>query len=305
MTEICGKTEHERALARSGVLYGVAAYVSWGLAPIYFKVVAHVSPLEILCHRVLWSMLFLLMLVLGTGRVREAVKSFSCKRTVLILLVTTTLIASNWFVFIWCVTNNQVLQASLAYFICPLVTVALGRVFLKEKLRFWQTISVLLAIVGVLCLVVMNGELPWIALVLALTFSFYGLLRKVTRVEAMVGLTAETCLLFPIALGCIVYWYNQGISGFGLVSVRQDLLLAAAGPVTALPLLWFSYAARRVRLSTLGFLQYLAPTGQFLMALYYGESFTLRQGISFGFIWAALAVYSWDALNKSKRSSGN
>ncbi len=302
---MCDNAEQERKLARSGVLYGVAAYVAWGVAPVYFKAVAHVSPLEILCHRILWSTLFLLMLVLVTGRVREAIKSFACKKTILILLVTTTLIAANWFIFIWCVTNNQVLQASLAYFICPLVTVALGCVFLKERLRFWQSISVILAIAGVLCLVVINGELPWIALVLAFTFSFYGLLRKVTRVEAMVGLTAETCLLFPLALGCVIYWYNQGISSFGLVSVKQDLLLAAAGPVTALPLLWFSYAARRVRLSTLGFLQYLAPTGQFLIALYYGESFTLVQGISFGFIWVALAIYSWDALKKSKRSSSS
>jgi chloramphenicol-sensitive protein RarD len=281
--------------ARLGVAYGVAAYVWWGLCPLYFKAVASVPALQVLSHRIVWSVLFLALLTLMQRRWGPVWAACHDRRTLLRLCASTLLIANNWGLFIWSVAHDQLLQASFGYFINPLVNVLLGFVFLRERLRRMQTIAVVLAAIGVAYLIVAYGQFPWIAIVLAFSFGFYGLLRKTTRADALVGLTVETALLTPVALGFLVAEGLRGVGAFGTISVRMDLLLASAGIITAVPLLWFAAAAKRLWYSTLGILQYLAPTGQFLLAvLAYGEPFTRAHLVSFSLIWAALIIYSAD-----------
>jgi len=288
--------------ARLGVAYGLAAYGAWGLVPIYFKQVVHVDPLEVLVHRVIWSVALLALMLLLTGRFRDAVRAIAHKKTMLLLAGTTVLIAINWYLFIWAVGQNLVLQASLGYFINPLVNVLLGFVFLRERLRPLQTASVALAAGAVAYLTLSGGEFPWIALTLAMSFGFYGLLRKVARVGATAGLAAETTALLPAAIGYAVYLHMTGASVFANVSRYDDALLIAAGAVTTIPLLWFANAAKRLRLATLGFLQYIAPTGHFLLAvLVYRETFDLTRGISFVCIWTALGLYSFDTVRAQRR----
>jgi len=276
-----------------GVAYGLAAYLFWGFVPVYFKAVAHVAALEVLAHRVVWSVVLLAILLRISGSWRSLAGAMGSRRTVLTLLGTTTLIATNWFVFIWTVAHNQVLQASLGYFINPLVNVLLGMVFLRERLRPWQTFSVLLATAGVGYQTWQLGTLPAVALLLAFTFGFYGLLRKTAPVEAVVGLTVETFLLVPLALVYLGYLWRDGALCFGHASWQTNVLLPLGGVVTAVPLLWFTHAARRLRMATLGFLQYLAPSLQFLLAVAaYDEPFTRTHMVSFACIWTALAIYS-------------
>jgi chloramphenicol-sensitive protein RarD len=298
----------ERRRARVGIVCGLAAYGMWGLFPIYFKAIAHIAPLEVLAHRVLWSVPLLLTLATVQGRVRAGLAALRNRRTLLTLVGTTLLIAGNWFVFIWSVSTGHVLQASLGYYINPLVNVLLGFVFLGERLRRLQTVSVVLAGVGVAYLTFSYRQVPGVALFLATSFGFYGLLRKTVKVDAVVGLTVETVLLSPLALGYAIYLQLQGSAAFGQDSWETTLLLLAAGVITAVPLLCFAAAARRLRLSTVGFLQYIAPTGQFVLAVtLFGETFTPRHLLSFAFIWAALALYSADTLilyNRLRRSAG-
>lgn len=270
----------------------MAAYLWWGLAPFYFKAVAHVPASEVLAHRVVWSLVLLAILMRWRGRWGAALATLRDRRTVLTLLGTTILIAANWFTFIWAIAHKQLLQASLGYFINPLVNVLLGFVFLHERLRSWQKVSVALAAIGVSYLTMDRSQLPAIALVLAGTFALYGLLRKVVRVDAMTGLTVETMLLAPLALGYMFFLEGKDIARFGS-NWTTSLLLPLGGVITAVPLLWFANAVRRLRLSTIGFLQYLAPSLQFLLAVAaFGETLTLAHLISFGCIWSALAIYS-------------
>ena len=286
-----------RRAARAGVGYGVAAYGWWGLVPVYFKAVAHVAPAEVLAHRIIWSVVLLAVLMRIYGRWRAAVAALRSRSTVITLLGTTTLIALNWFVFIWAVVHDRVLEASLGYFINPLVNVLLGFVFLRERLRRWQMLSVALAAVGVAYLTFNYGQVPIIALVLAGSFGLYGLLRKTAKVDALTGLTVETTLLAPLALAYlgVLAWGHE--CSFGTESWRTSGLLALGGVITAVPLLWFTNAARRLRLATLGFLQYLAPTGHFLLAVVaYGEPFSQVHLICFACIWTALVIYSIDTV---------
>lgn len=293
-------TDH--SLARSGLVCGLAAYLIWGLVPIYFKAVAHVPAAEVLAHRVVWSVALLWLLVAAQRRGRAAVNALRSRRTALALLVSTLLIAGNWFVFIWTVANDQVLQASLGYYISPLVTMLLGFVFLGERIRRLQTVSVVLAAAGVAYLTYDYGEVPLVALALACSFSIYALLRKTARIDALEGLTVETTLLVPLALAYVVYVKTQGTGAFTAVSWQTDALLLAAGVVTVIPLLLFTVSARRLRLTTLGFVQYIAPTSQFLLAIaLYGEDFTRTHLISFGCIWTALVLYVADAARMRNR----
>ncbi len=279
-----------------GVIYGIAAYGAWGLVPLYFKAVSSVPALEVLAHRIVWSVVLLAIFITGLRRWPAVVRCLREGRTLATLALTTILIAANWFVFIYAVATNRVLDASLGYFINPLVNVLLGFVFLRERLRRRQTLCVLLAIIGVS--IRAQDGLPWIALVLAFSFGFYGLLRKVARADAMVGLTVETTLLMPFAAAFLIYESVAGRAAFAAVSIRLDLLLVAAGIVTAVPLLWFANAAKRLRLTTLGFLQYLAPTGHFLIgAFVFGEPLAGTSLVSFAFIWVALGLYTWDSWN--------
>ena len=289
----------ERHRARVGVGYGLLAFGAWGVFPVYFKAVASVPTLQVLAHRIVWSLLLLVVLLVLKGRLRTVAGILRDRRTCITLLATTVLIATNWLIFIWSVANGHLLQASLGYFVNPLVSVLLGFVFLRERLTRWQLVSVGLATAG---MVARAGEgLPWIALVLALTFAFYGLLRKTAPVDATVGLTAETGLLLPFAVGFLIYADVSGTGQFGRVSWGMTVLLAAAGPVTALPLLWFTNSAKRLRLATLGFLQYLAPTGHFLLALAFGEHASTSDWISFACVWPALVIFSVDSTRRNRK----
>lgn len=295
------RSDQDRS-ARVGVVYGLAAYGAWGFVAIYFKAIAHVPAMEVLAHRVIWSVVLLLAMLRWRGRLRPAWSVIRDRTVLWTLLGTTILIAINWFTFIWAVANHRLLEAGLGYFTNPLVNVMLGFVFLRERLRPWQAVSVLLAAIGVGVRTHELGSLPVVAMVLAFSFGFYGLLRKTARVEALIGLTVETTLLAPFALAYLLYLAANDDILFGVHSWSTTILLALGGVVTSVPLLWFTNAARRLRLATLGFMQYLAPTFQCLLAVVaFGEPFERTQWITFGFIWTALAIYTADALRAVRR----
>jgi chloramphenicol-sensitive protein RarD len=288
--------------AAVGLAFGVAAFSFWGLVPVYFKAVGEAPPLEVLAHRVVWAMPILagLVLIQRQGQaLREALRN---RRIIATLLVTTALIGWNWFVFIWAMANDLVLQASLGYFINPLVNVALGVVFLREHLSRAAMVAVMLASVGVGYLAVLGGEVPWVALMLAVTFGLYGLLRKTVAVGAVIGLAIETALLTPVAVAYLA-WVQRGDQlRFGSGDLSLDVLLMLAGVVTTVPLLFFTQAARLLPLSTLGFLQYLAPTMHFALAvLAYGEPFHGHDLITFGCIWVALVIFTADRIRRTPR----
>lgn len=288
---------------RLGVILGVTAYVAWGVFPLYFKALAGVSPIEVLAHRIIWSSTLLLPLVILLRGSRDLAAAIRSRRTMLTLLATTVLIAGNWLVFVEAIVSRQTLQASLGYFINPLFSVLLGYVVLGERLRRLQQASVALAAVGVGYLSIHQGGAPLLAGFLAVTFGLYGLLRKMARADAMVGLTIETTLLLPFAAATLVYLLQTKQAAFASGSLRTDLLLLAAGVITATPLILFAAAARRLPLITLGLLQYFAPTGQFLLAVFvFGEPFRMPQLIAFAFIWAALGVFTYDAWLASRRA---
>jgi len=292
----------DRKEAVAGVWYGVAAYSWWGFVAIYFKAVAHVSAFEVLAHRVVWSVLLLGVLLRVRRRIGHVLEAFRRRDTFLVLLGTTGLIAINWFTFIWAVANDQVKEASLGYFMNPLVNVLLGFVVLHERLRSWQWVAVAFAGVGVAFRIVLVGTVPVVALVLAGSFGLYGLLRKTVRVDALVGLAVEVTLLWPFAVGYLVVLGWTGHLAFGHDTWQTSLLLSLGGVVTCVPLLWFTNAARRLRLSTLGFLQYIAPTMQLMLAVFvFGETFAPSHAVGYGLIWAGLAIYSIDSVIASRR----
>ncbi len=294
-------TAPERSF-RSGLAWGLAAYGSWGLFPIYFKAVAAVPALEVLAHRVVWSLVVLAAVLTVQRRWREVVAAVTEARTLAVLGVTALLIGGNWYVFIWAVMTGHMLQASLGYFINPLVNVFLGVVILGERMSRAGVAAVAMAALGVGWLTVLGGGVPWVSLVLAFSFAVYALLRKTARVKPVPGLAVETALLAPVALLFLAATASSGGLYFGTGSWRLDLLLVAAGLVTALPLLWFNTAAQLLPLSTLGFLQYLSPTGQFLLAvLAYGEPLTRERLVAFACIWSALAIFTVDQLRTRAR----
>lgn len=291
-----GSGEGEEHRGKSvGVLFGVSAYLWWGLVPIYFKAVASVPAWEVLAHRIVWSLFLLLGLLLVQQQWSAFRSIWRSGRTLATLCVTTVLIAANWLIFIWAVATNQVVDASLGYFINPLVNVALGMVFLGERIEKWKGVSVALALAGVAWLTFLHGKLPWLSLALAFTFGVYGLLRKTVPVGALPGLAMETGLLTPLAGLYLIVAGFQDQAVFGS-SWGMSVLLAMSGVVTAVPLLWFAGAARRLQLSTLGFLQYLSPTLQFLLAvMVFRESFQPAKAAGFVFIWAGLILYAVNA----------
>ncbi len=294
------KTEHgpipSHAEAGTGLIYGICAYLIWGFFPVFFKAIGAVPALQIVSHRIVWSAVLLLLLSCTRKRRMAVREALTDRRSLLILVTTALLIATNWLVFIIAVGHGQVLQSSLGYFITPFVSVLLGRIILKERLRRLQLISLLLAAAGVLSLTIRYGSFPWTALLLAVTFGSYGLLRKVVRTEALAGLTVETLLLAPLAGGYLLVVARQGQAAFPAAGMQTSLLLMAAGVVTAVPLLLFAAAARRLKMATVGFLQYITPTLHFLLAvLVYGEAFTSAHLVSFLLIWTGLICYSWDA----------
>jgi len=281
---------------RMGILAGLAAYFIWGIAPLYFKAVSEVPLWEVLAQRVFWSLVVCLVLLAILRRWSELKAAIVNPKTRRALALSTALITVNWSIYIWAVAEGRVLESSLGYYINPLLNVALGVLVLKEKLSRFQAIAVGLAGLGVLNQAVALGHLPWVALSLGISFALYGLVRKRAPVESLVGLTVETGIVAPLALGYMVWLGATGHSSYG-DAWTTDLLLVGLGPLTAIPLLMFALAARRLKLTTLGFLQYMAPTLQFILALtVWREAFTWVQGITFGLIWTALLFYSLDAL---------
>ena len=283
---------------RAGFVYALGAYLAWGFVPAYFKLLKHLPPILVLSHRIVWSLLFLAILLTVQRKWNEVRAAIRSPRTLLALLGSTTAIGVNWYVFIWAVSNDLLLQASLGYFINPLVNVFLGVVILRERLRPGQMIGLVLAVIGVLIPTLTAGGVPWVALSLAFSFGLYGLLRKTASVAPLAGLSIETAILFPAALmfvtGVIA---TPTASAAYTISTGTYALLIAAGVVTAIPLLLFAAGARRLRLTTLGFLQYVSPTCQFFLAIFaYHEPLTTGKLISFAFIWAGLAAYTIESL---------
>ncbi len=283
---------------RLGVIQGLTAYLVWGAFPIYFKAVASVPASEVLVHRIIWSSVLLLAFVIITGRIKEFSAIITNGRSVAILFAATLSLSSGWLVFIKAVADDRVLEASLGYYITPLVSIFLGFVFLREKLSVRQTLSVALAAAGVVLQAVMVGRLPMESLILAVTFALYGLIRKTVRVPAVTGLTVQMLLISPLALAFSGFVMARGEMVFLSGVPGMDALLVLAGAVTVTPLLFHAAALQHLRLSTLGFMQYIFPTVYFLLAVFlYGEPFTSAHLVSFGFIWAGLLLYSYDSLN--------
>jgi chloramphenicol-sensitive protein RarD len=281
---------------RAGLLYAIAAFGFWGLVAVYFKALQHVPAMEVLAHRVLWSVpvtAVLLWAARGWGRLRASLKSPKVFWT---LLLSSSLVLVNWFVFIYAIQSGKVMEASLGYYINPLVNVLLGTLFLRERLRRTQAAAVLLAAGGTLNLVILQGAIPWIALILATSFGLYGLIRKTVAIEPVDGLLVETVLMSPLALGYLVWLGFRTEICFALVDNATTVLLALAGAVTAFPLVWFTHAARRLPLSTLGLVQYLAPTLQFLLGVFaYGEPFGWAHLVTFSCIWAGVGIFAAEA----------
>ncbi len=294
--------QHNKS-AQQGVLLAISAYFMWGIAPIYFKALQQVSPFEILCHRVIWSFVFLALLLYftkGWGLIRSTLQSSS---KMLFLLTTSLLIGANWLVFIWAIKSNHMLDASLGYYINPLFNVVLGMFFLNEQLRKIQWLAVAFACFGVLVQLVVFGSVPIVALILASSFGLYGLLRKKVNLDAFTGLFIETLLLLPFAALYLLLFANSPTSNLLDNSWGLNTLLISAGIVTTLPLLCFAGAAIRLRLATLGFIQYIGPSLMFMLAVFvYGESFSTDKIITFACIWTSLIVFSWDGWRHSKQS---
>ncbi|MFB2865577.1 EamA family transporter RarD [Aeromonas sp. MdU4] len=291
-------------IQRQGVIYALCAYILWGIAPIYFKTIAAVPATEILTHRMIWSCLLLLVLTLASRQWHKVQAILRQPKVLLTLALTSVTIGSNWLLFIWATNNGHMLDASLGYYINPLFNVLLGMLFLNEKLRRLQWWAVILAFVGVAIQLIAFGSLPWISLVLASSFALYGLMRKKLALDALTGLLIETMIMLPPA--AIYLW---GIADSPTSHLTQNdwhlnLLLIAAGAVTTIPLLCFTAAATRLKLSTLGFFQYIGPSMMFILAVtLYGEALAMDKLITFACIWSALLIFTLDGVRNSKAKS--
>lgn len=287
---------------RKGILYATTCYTAWGLFPLYFKALSDVAPTEILFHRMLWALLFLLV-VLAWRKQWSWIPALMTQPKLLIGFASSAiLLSTNWLIYIWAINNGRVIDASLGYFMTPLVSVLLGFLLLHERLRQIQWWAVALAASGVLWLTVQTGHPPWIGLSLALSFGVYGLLRKTAALGALEGLSLETFLLFPFALAYLTFLVMTGQSGFIHGTTTTQLLLLAAGPITAVPLLLFAAGARRIPMATLGLLQYISPSLQLLLGVWlYHEEFNAVRAAGFIAIWLGLIVYSADGLRHSIR----
>ena len=287
-----------------GVVQAALAYVSWGLFPLYFLHLASVPAPELVAHRVAWSLLFLLGLLAWRRQWDWVGTVLRQPRVLLAFSVSALLLAGNWGVYIWAVTNGHVIDSSLGYFITPLVNVLLGYTVLHERPGRAQWAALSLAALGVLWLTLLGGQFPWIALVLAASFGTYGLLRKVASLGALEGLSLETMLLAPLAAAALLYWWMQGRASFGSGDWQTDLLLIGVGPITAIPLLLFAAGARRITMTTLGLLQYLGPTIQFMLGVWlFKEPFGSERLVGFGLIWAALLIYSLDGWRRARATT--
>ncbi|GLR14755.1 EamA family transporter RarD [Chitinimonas viridis] len=287
---------------QTGILYAAAAYFIWGLLPLYLKAIKHVPAMEILMHRMVWSLVFLAIVLAVRKHWSWLKPALQDKRVVGRFIASAAILSINWFIYIWAVNDGRVVDASLGYFINPLVNVMLGYFLLHERLRPGQWGAIAVAAAGVVWLTVQAGQLPWIGLLLAASFGTYGLLRKTAPLGALEGLSLETLLLTPFALAWLGWLASQGQSGFVNGDSSTHALLLAAGPITAIPLLLFAAGARRIPLSLLGLLQYIGPTLQMALGVFlWHEPFGTGKLIGFAVIWSALALYTLEGYWNSRQ----
>src|SRR5436190_4306299 len=300
----CGeRTDSAKSKEAAGLIAGIACFTTWGLIPIYWKLIASVPATEILAHRFVWTTIFLSLLLSWQHRWDEVAANIRSRRARIYCLTGGLAIATNWFLFIWAVNIGHVIETSLGYFMTPLMNVLFGALFLRERLTRWQFASVLLAMLGVLNLTFGYGRFPWIAVSLCLTFGLYALLRKQSGTAAIPGLFIETILLVPFAAIFLIYLQRSGALLFGRAGWSSSLLLISTGVVTAVPLFWFGYATRHLRLITVGFLQYLSPIGSFFLGVFlYHEPFTRGHLVTFILILLALALFTGEAVLRWRSS---
>ncbi len=278
---------------KKGTIYAVLAFTFWGLVPIYFKLVSHVTAFEVLIHRILWSVLFLYLILLFTKSLKKLSVIFQDKKKLKILFISAILVSTNWLTFIWAISNNKIIEASLGYYINPIVSVVLGYIFFHERISKQQTVAILLAIFAIIYQVYSLGSLPIVSLILAFSFGFYGLARKKLNVESVSGLLMETLLISPLALAYLTYLVINNKNSFIIPLDYTSWLLVAAGFITIIPLIWFNSAAVRISMMKLGFLQFIGPSIAFILAIFvYDEPFNLDKLITFIIIWTALIIFS-------------
>ncbi|GAB6171264.1 EamA family transporter RarD [Paradesulfitobacterium aromaticivorans] len=277
----------------AGVWYGILAYGSWGLLPIYWKTLKAVPSGELLAHRIVWSFVFVAVVLLALGRWHMLREVLAIRRNRWGVLLASLFVSINWFTYIWAVNSDHVVEASLGYYITPFFMVLLGLALLRERLDFWQIISLLIALAGVAIITLEYGKVPWVSLALALSFALYGLVKKLMNLDSLTGLALETVMVTPVALAFLLTRQLNGSGVFGHLPWGTTVLLLASGAITALPLFWFANGAKRIPLSTMGFIQYLSPSLQLIMGvLVFGEPFTQLDLISFSLIWISLALYT-------------
>ena len=282
---------------RKGAIAMVLGSIIWGVSAIYYKQLSDTPPLEVLCHRTLWSVIVFIFILRLQDRLQDLKLVFLNKKLILGLFWAAAMISINWFFFIWSVHNDRATEASFGYYIFPLVAVLFGLIFFKEQLSLMKWCSVFLAIFAVTTLAISQNILPFVALVLSVTFGIYGALKKQINLGPVLSVTTEVILLLPLAITFLLYWHSSGFGSFGK-DIETTSLLIFSGPMTAVPLMLFSYAARRVQMTSLGIIQYLNPSLQFLVAVFiFAEPFGVSQGIAFGLIWLALFIYTLASLS--------
>ena len=286
--------DKQRSDAKAGLIAGIFAYTFWGFFPIYFKYTLSASAFEILAQRILWSVPFCILIIIARKQWPQVKVALENPKVLGLLALSSVAVAINWGAYIWAVQQEQIFQASLAYYINPIMYVIVGVVFFNEKLTVPQRLAVLLAALGVAILAFKGEAIPYLTFVMAISWTVYGVVRKIADIGSLPGLLIETSLLLPPALFYLGYLAHTGALAFGHVDLNLTLLLIAAGPLTVLPLFAFTFAAKKLLLSTLGFLQYIGPTLQFALAIYYGEQFTTAHAWCFGLIWTAVILFMWD-----------
>jgi chloramphenicol-sensitive protein RarD len=282
---------------KAGIWYGVVAYTLWGILPLYWKLMQAVPAIEILAHRVLWSFVFMFLLVIFTGGWKTVALGFADKKKLLLMFLCGVLVSLNWFTYIFAVNTGHVIEASMGYFINPLVVVMLGVAVFKEKMTRWQLAAVILAAIGVLMITMQYGRVPWISLFLAGSFASYWLVKKIIRVDSITGLTMETLVIMPIALFYIIGLEKNAVGALGSAALPIVLFLAGTGVITAVPLLFYARGIEKTTFSMMGFLQYIAPSISLFLGIFiFKEYFSLFHLISFCFIWAALLIFTLDSV---------
>lgn len=299
MTDAAG---HSDAEVRSGVAFGLIAYTLWGLFPVYFKWIEAVAPTEVLVHRIVWAVPFGALIIAARNQWADVKRALTHRKMLFWLAMAALCISVNWLIYIWAIQNERIFESSLGYYINPLMYVAVGVIALGERLRKLQSWAVALAFIGVAYLTISGGVFPWVAISLALLFTGYGVIRKQIVIGAMPGLFVETLVLFPLAFGWLAWLMAQQQASFAADGPSSlSLLLMLAGPITVVPLLLFAIAARRLTLTSIGFMQFLAPTLQFCTGLYYGEELTTPHLVCFACIWVAVILFSLDAVRKGRK----